>query len=247
MGSKTKEVSSAEDYQFLDPTGKYAAGQNFMQNQYNQNAQQMGQFGNQAMAGAAQGAAAANAYDPNAYMDQFMGQASGLSNLVSGQNSQLQQTLNAIAGRQAGLGSEAALAAMPGAANSGAGMAAFGQAYADPFAQAQAALQQNQLQGTLGLWNNAMGLNAGNQQADAQFGLQAGNLLAGTAGNQANLYGGLAGQALGGYGQMAQGYGTWYQPTYEKKQGLLGGIGNAVSTGAGAALGLGALGWKPFG
>lgn len=204
MGSKTKEVSDPNDYQFLDPTGRYGAATDFMQNEYNQNASQMGQYAGQAAQ-----------YDPNAYMNQFMGQAEGLSNLVSGQNSALQQSLNAIAGRQANLGGEAALAAMPGAANSGAGMAAFGQAYADPFAQAQAQLQQNQLQGTLGLWNNAMGLNAGNQQFQSQN-------YAGLAG----LYGDQANNALSNYGQMAQGYGTWYQPTYEKKEGLFGTLGN---------------------
>lgn len=197
MSGKTSEVSSSKDYQFLDPTGNYAAGQDTMMNQYNQNAGTMGQYASQA----------AN-YDPNAYMDQFMGQASGLSNLVSGENSQLQQTLNKLATQQASTGSEAALASMPGAANSGAGMAAYGTAYATPFAEAQAQLQQNQLQGTLGLWNTALNNNSSNQQ------YQASNYsgLAGMYGDQANT-------ALSGYGQMAQGYGTWYQPTYEKKKG----------------------------
>lgn len=217
MGGKTSEVSDPSDYQFLDPTGQYGAATDFMQNQYNQNAQQMGQYGAQAAQ-----------YDPNAYMNQFMGQAAGLSNLVSGENSQLQQSLNAIAGRQANLGSEAALAAMPGAANSGAGMAAYGQAYADPFAQAQAQLQQNQLQGTLGLWGNTMNNNAQGQQFQAQN-------YSGLAG----MYGDQANNALSQYGQMAQGYGSWYQPTYEKKGGFFDALGNIgqLAGGIGSLLG----------
>jgi hypothetical protein len=217
MGGKTSEVSDPSDYQFLDPTGQYGAATDFMQNQYNQNAQQMGQYGAQAAQ-----------YDSNAYMNQFMGQAAGLSNLVSGENSQLQQSLNAIAGRQANLGSEAALAAMPGAANSGAGMAAYGQAYADPFAQAQAQLQQNQLQGTLGLWGNAMNNNAQGQQFQAQN-------YSGLAG----MYGDQANNALSNYGQMAQGYGTWYQPTYTQGPGFWDTLGN-VGQAAGGLAGLAA-------
>jgi len=198
MGGQTKDAGNSSDYKFMDPTGRAEGTYNQTQNGYNQNAQAMGQY-----------AGLSSGYDPNAYMNQFMGQSEGLSNLVSGANAPLQQSLNAIASRQAALGSEAALAAMPGAANSGAGMAAFGQAYADPFAQAQAQLQQNQLQGTLGLWDQAMGQNANAQQFQAQ-----------NYGNMANMYGGLAGQNLAAQTQLASDASAWYQPTYQYQPGI---------------------------
>jgi hypothetical protein len=158
------------------------------------------------------------AYDPNAYYQQFLGQAGGLADLVSGQMNPLSQSLNGIAARQAALGGEAALSAMPGARHSGAGMAAFGQAYADPFAQAQAQLQSAQLQGTLGLWGNAMGLNSSGQQfktgqanqaAQAQYAAQMQ-----AAQNMAAMYGGLYGQFSGQQAQMAGDQMTQWQPTY---------------------------------
>jgi hypothetical protein len=215
MGGKTEKVGKASDVKFVDPTGQYAKGMNTLEGAYGQNLGQANQY-----------AAAAGAYDPNAYMNQFLGQAEGLSNLVSGQMSPLTQSLNGIATRQAALGSEAALSSMPGAANSGAGMAAFGQAYADPFAQAQAQLQSQQLEGTLGLWNNALGLNSQSQLGAAQNNT-----------NLANTYAGLAGTGLSGYGQMAAGTGGMWQPTYIKKKGLL---ENAADLGT-AAMGAAAL------
>jgi hypothetical protein len=80
--------------------------------------------------------------DPNAYMESWKGAQGDLFNTAFNATSPYAQAMNQVAQRQASLGSEAALAAMPGARNSGAGMAAFGQAYADPFAQAQVAQQQ---------------------------------------------------------------------------------------------------------
>jgi hypothetical protein len=99
------------------------------------------------------------AFDPNAYMNQFMGQQAGLSNIVSGQLAPLQQALNSQAARSAAMGSEAAMAALgPGTRNSGAAMAAYGDAYANPFAQA--ALQTQQAQ----LYQQNMGLQTGMSQ-----------------------------------------------------------------------------------
>jgi hypothetical protein len=158
------------------------------------------------------------AYDPNAYYNQFLGQSGQLADLVSGQMSPLTQSLNAVAARQAALGGEAALFAMPGARNSGAGMAAFGQAYADPYAQALAQLQSAQLQGTLGLWGNALGLNSSGQQfktaqanqaAQAQYAqqMQAAQQMAAMYGN---LYGQFSGQQAG----MASDQMAMWQPTY---------------------------------
>ena len=222
MGGETKvtDVGNPDDYKFMDPTGNYQGAMDFFSNEYNNNAKQMGEY-------AIQGAS----YDPNAYMQQFLGQSADLSNMVSGAQAPLQQSLNAIATRQAALGSEAALGAMPGAANSGAGMAAFGQAYADPFAQAQAQLQQNQLQGTLGLWNNALGLNQQGQMARSQFGMDAANLYGQQAANAANQYGGLA-----------AGQGAWYQPTYQTPANTgpnwaAGGTGAVSGAAAGSAFG----------
>jgi len=205
MGGKYEQVGQASDMQRVGDVAGYQSMQGRLDNM---------------------GRSLQGSLDPNAYMNQFMGQAGGLANLVSGQNSQLQQGLNAIAQRQAALGGEAALAAMPGMRNSGAGMAAFGQAYADPFAQAQAQLQQNQLQGTLGMWNQAMGQNAQMQ------------------GNLQNLYG----QNMGLQAGLAQDAVAWYQPQYEYRKGTwdkvlegataLGGLGSGVG---GMMTGIGAL------
>jgi hypothetical protein len=229
MGGSTSKVGSVSDVKFTDPSGQYGAGMNYMLGQYGSNLGMADQAVNKAYG-------IAGAYDPNAYMTQFLGQAPGLANLVSGPNSALEQELNAIASREAKLGSEAALASIPGAANSGAGLNAFGTAYATPFANVNAQLGQNQLEGTLGLWNNALGLNAQNQNAATQYGLNAASLGAGT-------YGGLASSALGNYGQLAAGTGGLWQPTYQKNPGFL-----DYASGLGtAALGLGSLGFKPFG
>jgi len=140
---------------------------------------------------------AVRSYDPNAYYTQFLGQANGLSDLVSGQNSNLQGTLNNIASRQARMGGEAALASMPGMRKSGAAMASFGDAYANPFATAQAQLQQNQLQGTMDLWQRALTENAAGQNArlaaNTQMGGNASNglnsLISGTQGTLGSMIG----------------------------------------------------------
>jgi hypothetical protein len=158
--------------------------------------------------------AAVRGYDPNAYMTLFNSQAGGLSDLVNSRSGALGSTLEQIANRQSRLGGEAALASMPGMRNSGAAMAAFGQAYADPFANAQAQLQQNQLQGTMSLWEQAMRQNADNYNAQlaantnmaggATSGLN--SLVSGTQNNLANLitnqntnYANLSGMAAQNY------------------------------------------------
>jgi len=80
--------------------------------------------------------------DPTAFLRSWQDSQGGLFNTAFGATSPYAQAMNQVAQRQAALGGEAALGAMPGARNSGAGMAAFGQAYSDPFAQAQVAQQQ---------------------------------------------------------------------------------------------------------
>ena len=157
-GTEPVQLGSPEDVQFQDLTGNWGSAYGNLGA-----AAQQGQAGMRDWEAYLRGLTP-EGYDPNAYFTQFLGQSGQLADLVSGQMNPLTQSLNAVAARQAALGGEAALMAMPGARNSGAGMASYAQAYADPFAQAQAQLQQQQLQGTLGLWGNAMGLNSSGQQ-----------------------------------------------------------------------------------
>jgi len=128
MGDNTySEVggpNSADKVKFVDPTGQY-------QNQLNQ---QQGAFTD------AQGK-----MDPNAAYNAFMGQVPGLANAVMGPTSQISQMLTAQAERNSKLGGEAALAAMPGGADSGAGRYAFGDAYGKAFSDAAIQTQQAQL------------------------------------------------------------------------------------------------------
>ena len=147
MNGGASKAGDVNDTQFADPTGKFQGAldqfkQGFTDRQGN--------------------------FDPNAAFNQFMGQSPGLMNMVEGATGPLSQMMDASAQRDAKLGGEAALASMPGGMNSGAGMAAFGQAYADPFAKAAIGTQQAQLnmlnplmqgsmQGQYGLMNNAMG------------------------------------------------------------------------------------------
>lgn len=217
MGGKYTQVGQSSDMQFMDPTGQYSNIMNASGQQGANYQSQMNQF-------LGPTASVTSSYDPEAAMRAFLGQADGLSNLVSGQNSQLQQSLNAIAQRQANLGGEAALASMPGLRNSGAAMAAYGQAYADPFAQAQAQLQQNQLQGTLGLWNQALGQYGDAYKSQGQFDLQGQMANQSTdaqyRSNMANLFGGLASGAYDRQAGMAQNASAWYQPQYQYQKGV---------------------------
>lgn len=233
------QVGSPSDVSFSDPTGQYAAAVDRMSNEYNR---MLSGMSGQLATGQNYMNQAAN-YDPNAYMNQFLGQSAGLANLAQGATSPLTQSLNAVAARQAALGGEAALAAMPGAANSGAGMAAFADAYASPFADVASQVSQAQLGLTGNLWNQAMGNNASAQQ----FGSSVYQNLAGLAGQNAGLYGSLAGSGLGNYAQLAGGMGDIYVPQYEYTQGIedrlwglggqvLGGVAGGVGAGLGAAM-----------
>jgi hypothetical protein len=170
-------MGKASDTQFVDPTGNYAKQQANLQN-----------------------LTAQSAYD------QFIAQSGGLANMAQGATAPLTQSLNAIAAREAALGGEAALGAMPGAAQSGAGMAAYGQAYGDPFAKAQAAIQQQQLGLTGQLWNSAMN-------------------------NDYSTYNNLMGQQTA----LAQGQGAMWSPTYEKNKGFWDYAAPVLGAAAGAA------------
>lgn len=122
---------------------------------------------------------ASTSYSPDTYFNEFYNtQADKLRGLAMGATSPLEQGMNARAGRLAKTGSEAALAAL-GGRNSGAGMAAFGEAYANPFSDAALQLNQQQLGLTGNLWNQAMGLGAQGQQFKA--GLQSSEALANAA------------------------------------------------------------------
>ena len=189
-------VGNPNDTNFVDPTGNYAAQQGNLNNALAQYGQGFGQAANYQQQ-----------YDPNAAYNQFMGQSGGLANMAQGATAPLTQSLNAVANRQAALGGEAALAAMPGGSQSGAGMAAFGQAYADPFAQAQAQIQSKQLDLTGSLWGQAFG---GAQSAEQQQQALA------SQNNQANLnaYGNLLNSLYGQQTSMAQGQGSMWSPQY---------------------------------
>lgn len=105
-------------------------------------------------------------FDPNQFMDQWLAAQSGIADVAMGASQPFGAALNQVAQRQAALGGEAALAAMPGGRNSGAGMAAFGTAYADPFAQAQ--VQQQGMMGNI--YGNLSGQAMGQYGSNAQFG-----------------------------------------------------------------------------
>jgi hypothetical protein len=105
-------------------------------------------------------------FNPEQFMQQWQGAQGAIANAAMSASQPFGAALNQVAQRQAALGSEAALAAMPGAANSGAGMAAFGQAYADPFAQAQ--VQQQGMMGNI--YGNLSGQAMGQYGSNAQFG-----------------------------------------------------------------------------
>lgn len=198
----------------------------------------------------------AMAYDPNAYMRQFMGQQGDLAYIAQGASAPLGASLNAIAARNAALGGEAALAAMPGGRRSGAGMAAFSDAYASPFAQAAAQTQAAQLGLTGQLWGQAMGSNAEAQRYQAALaGEMAGRSIdlgsgydalsrgqlgigsmyldqANSYGAQAGLYGSQAslyGDQGAGYSGLSAQYGDLYGQNQGYRQALLANMGELWS------------------
>lgn len=193
-------VGSASDTQWVDTTGNYAAQQGNLNNYISQYSSGFNNAANYQQQ-----------YDPNAAYNQFMGQSEGLANMAQGATAPLTQSLNAVASRESALGSEAALAAMPGSASSGAGMAAFGQAYADPFAKAQSQIQSKQLDLTGSLWGQAF---SGAQSAEQQQQSLA------SQNNQANLnaYGSLLNSLYGQQTSMAQGQGEIWSPQYSQNK-----------------------------
>ena len=140
LGNPISTISgqtSAGQYGFVDPNNTTGALQNSL-------------YG----AGGAVAGGPMGTYNQNA--NGILGQVAGLSG-------PLQNTLSGIANYQATNAANAvgSTFANQGALGSGAGAQAFGQALANPFAQAQAQLQQGQLQAGSGALNSLMGISGG--------------------------------------------------------------------------------------
>ena len=143
-------------------------------------------------------------HNPNASMNQFMGNANQLSGLVSGEQSALNNSLNQLAAYNARQSGEAALAAMPGLRNSGAAAAAFGEAYGNEYTKALAQQQQNQLNLTGNLWNQSMANASAEQQMASQLGSEQGMYRYGQDVSQRQFQSQLGAQEKQfGYSQMA--------------------------------------------
>ena len=125
---------SAANYGFVDPYGTTKQFQNAL-------------YGS----GGAVSGGALGAYNQN---------ADSVLNKIAGLSGPLQQTLSGIANYQANNALNAAGSnfANLGALGSGAAAQAFGQAIANPFAQAQASLQSGQLQAGSGALQSLMGV-----------------------------------------------------------------------------------------
>lgn len=191
-------------YKFHDPTGSF--------DQAMDAAQSMQGFGQQQVS---------ERMDPEAFMNRFQADAEGMADVAFGHGSPLQQQLNALASRQSQMGLDMASNEMAGlgSLHSGAGARAMGEAMANPFAQVQAQMGQQQL----GMFQDFMG-QAGQRQ----------NL-------EMNLASQLWGQGAGLMGQLGQSASALEAPIYTQRgpsgglSGILGG-GMAGATG-GAAFG----------
>lgn len=155
---------SASQYGFTDP---YATAQNM--NSY--------MWGSGGSGGALSGGPLST-YNAN---------AGNVMNQIAGLSGPLQQTLSGIANYQANnaLNATGSNFANIGALGSGAGAQAFGQAVAQPFAQAQATLQQSQLGAASSALQSLMGVSG--SAYNSQLG-QAGNLMEHTSGLVAPTY-----------------------------------------------------------
>jgi hypothetical protein len=125
-GTGYNPLGSVSDVKFADPTGQFA-------NQL------------KSLQGASSG---------NSWMSDFLASTPGLESLA-GPDSNFANQLKGLAADNAKTGGEAALAAM-GGPNSGAGMAAFGDAYAKPFAEASAKLTEQALGNVQSLYGGAL-------------------------------------------------------------------------------------------
>ena len=212
---KYENIANADDYSFADPTGRFMGQLD--------NFNEMASFGREGMQRFTD--------DPNMAFNAFMGQAGGLSDLAMGETSKLTGQLNQIASQQASEGIQhmGTQFAGQGARHSGAAARAMGEAASNPFAQVAAQQQQNQLNLTGGLWNQAFG----GQQQLQQLGAQ--------------LYGGVYGQGMQGAGQMASQTAGLVAPQYEYQKGFGDRLGDVAGFGLNLATAGGSLGWQPFG
>lgn len=211
---KNVQVNKAEDYEFVDPTGKYSGAMNKFTD--------MANYGMQGME---------NFMDPNMAYNNFMNRAPGMVDFAFGATSPLTEQLNTLAETQAsrGIANAGTQFAGQGALHSGAAARAMGEAAANPFAQVAA----DQSKMSLGLAGNLLGQDLANAQNFQNMG--------------ANLYGNIYNTGMSNYGQMAQGMGGMMAPQYQYKKGFGDYLGGAANMAIGGAMGLGALGWKPFG
>jgi hypothetical protein len=185
---------SAQNYGFVDPTGSVNQFKNSL-------------YGS----GGAVSGGALGTYNQN---------ANNVMNQVAGLSGPLQQTLSGIASYQANNALNAAGSnfANQGALGSGAAAQAFGNAIAQPFAQAQSQLQQGQLQAGSSALQSLMGVSG---QAYNTGLNNASNLMEHTSGLVAPTY-------------MTNPAYTAQQQQQQGKNGTLGGLGGAA---AGSVLG----------
>ena len=155
---------SASQYGFTDPYGASSSMNSLL-------------YGGNGSAGALSGGALGT-YNQN---------ADSVANQIAGYSGPLQQTLSGIANYQANnaLNSAASNFANLGALGSGAAAQAFGQAIANPFAQAQASLQQSQLGAASSALQSLMGVSGNAYNTELN---QAGNLMEHTSGLVAPTY-----------------------------------------------------------
>lgn len=187
--TETKNVARASDYKFVDPTGQFQG--------------QLDNLGNRADVSYNSMLAA---MDPNASFNAFMGQSPSILNMTTGATMPLEQSLMALANRQAEAGTQAAAQQFNnmGAGRSGAANRAIGEAAYTPFANANAQIAQQRL----GLAGNLLGQQLGNLGA-----LQ--NQSVGAFGNVFNNALGLqTGMAQETGGMMAPNYQSTYKPGF---------------------------------
>ena len=169
--------------------------------------------------------------DPNMAYNSFMSRAPGTLDFAAGATSPLTEMLNSLAAKEAnaGIANAGTQFAGQGALHSGAAARAMGEASANPFAKVASDQQAMQI----GLAGNLMG-----QDLAGAYGFQ---------NNAMNTYGNIYNSGMQGYGNMAAGQGGMVAPQYQYKKGFGDYMGGAFNTAVGGAIGLGSLGWKPFG
>lgn len=192
------------EYAFHDPTGSF--------DQAMDAAQSMQGFGQQQLS---------ERMDPEAFMNRFQADAQGAANVAFGHGSPVQQQLNALAARQSQQGLDMASNEMAGmgALHSGAASRAMGEAMANPFAQVQAQMGQQQL----GMFGDFMNQAAGRQNLEAQLASQ------------------LWGQGAGLMGQLGQSASALEAPVYTER-GPSGGLSSILGGGMAGATGGAAFG-----